>query len=200
MTCTGEAIGIAPQHSFLNAWEHNERNHEDHSCDSKLQLNVIDDDFGDLMMSDEVEDDASLGLTEHDGFAMIEPDPPSTPPPEDECGQEHEITLVREVTPDPRKGVVKMDVEDIRLPDLEELRGHYKTSCSKLASSIWQAEMTRRWHAQQVHLAGSFRTPQNVNGRAVLFLTGSRATLTDELEISRRKMWELIHLPENMEM
>ena len=194
-----------PKYSFSSLWESDQMVRDE--LDSSVRPNVIDDDFEDdfLIISDNMEDDASLGLVEHEINGervvvrenIIRLDAPATPPPDDAKDQE-QSHLVREVTPDLRKDVVSMIIDDIRLPNLDELRTQYRFTCRKLAGTIWHAEMTRRWYAHQAHLGG-IRQPDRAVGRAAQFLTGSRATLTDDLEYSRHRMWELIHSTENVE-
>lgn len=183
----------------------------DHLNSLSLQVHVVDDedlenDF--LIISDDVEDDTSLGFMDHEmneteainsrglDFCL---DHPSTPLPEDDSDEECSSSqCLYEVTPDTKKGVVRMDIDDVQLPGLDELRSHYQLSCRKLAGTIWHSEMTRQWLASHFR-AGSLGEPSKVfGGKASAFLTGSRSTLTAELDCSRRGVWAMIHSPVKM--
>lgn len=193
-----QVLATAEQQPFSYMWD---------STVLPLEANVIDDDlddvdgdFGDdfLMLAEDIDDDASLGLMvdeeEEDGILFpFHPDPPVTPLPEEESDQESHF---HEVTPDMMRDVVSMQIDNEKLPDLDELQKQYKMVCRKLAGSIWHAEMTRRWLAHQSHVHGTRSGPDKIFGKAAGFLSGSRATLTDELEVSRRKVWAVIHSPE----
>ena len=196
-------IDMEPQHTTMSSlWE---ASLED---DQQLNLNKIhpitvdddelDEDF--LLIADDVDDEASLGLMdhevtcEHDGeldTILFRRDCPATPLPEDDSMSVHEIT------PEMKKGVVNFDVESIRLPDLQELREQYSISCERMTESIWHSEMTRRWRAHQAKVAAECPSKVFENKpHAVEFLSGTRATLTHDLEYSRRHMWALIRSAE----
>lgn len=192
-------VDMEPQHSALSSiWE------SDLDGDEQLNLNKIhpvivdDDDLDDDFLMIDVDDDASLGIMDQEdtcepegglGIILFRPDCPATPPPEDDSVSVHEIT------PEMRKGVVTIDIENIRLPDLQELREQYSISCGRMTESIWHSEMTRRWRAHHAKI----KSPSKVfldKPNAVEFLSGTRATLTHDLEESRRRMWALIYSAE----
>jgi hypothetical protein len=189
-----------PQSALSSIWESNLDDDEQLNLNRIHPVIVYDDDVDDdfLMIADDVDDNVSLGLMEHEDscepggdldIILFRADCPATPPPEDDPMSVHEIT------PDARKGVVKMDVENIRLPDLQELREQYGISCGRMTESIWHSEMTRRWRAHHAKI----KSPSNIlldNPNAVAFLSGTRATLTHDLEDSRRRMWALMHSTE----
>ncbi|CAB9524271.1 expressed unknown protein [Seminavis robusta] len=200
-------IDMVPQSSALACvWESDLEEDDEQLTRNKIHPVIVDDDLDDdlLMIADDVEDDASLGLMDHDmcdkqeelDVVIFRPDPPATPPPE--YGDEN--PSVHEVTPDMKKDIIKMDIEDIHLPDLQELREQYSYSCKRMGESIWHAEMTRRWRAHRATLGqgeGKQNSPQTfAKPSALEFLEGTRSTLTPDLELSRRKMWALIHAPE----
>lgn len=198
-------INMPPQSSCPVVWDSDlddEMVMDSHSV-GEMEPHIIDDhldvdDF--LIIGDEVEDDTSLGLEDDDmgdegvfsRDTMFRPDPPATPPPQEETFGLERNYDVREVTPEFRKEVVKMDVEDVRLPGLEELREEYSLSCKRLGETIWHAEMTRRWRARFSVVDDASENGQALE-KAQDFLTGARSTLTKDLEDSRRKLWAMIH-------
>lgn len=198
-----KGVNMAPQSKFSSIWE---TGMDDEPMDSHVELepHVIDDDLEDLLnIGDDVDDDTSLGLVDHEmdddsdfsRHTIFRPDPPATPSPEGSDTEEsYADHFVREVTPDQKKAIVTMEIDDVRLPGLEELREEYKLCQRRLSETIKHAEMTRRWRAR-------FSDMDEVDDHdealvhAIDFLCGARSTLTADLEVSRRKLWDIIHSP-----
>lgn len=195
---------MSNQSKFSSIWE---SSIDDEPMDSyshseeDLEPHVIDDDLDDfLIISDDVNDDVSLGLVDDeidDGREFSRPtifraDAPATPPPGDfEDGSQHRHS-VREVTPDQKKDIVTMEIGDIRLPGPKELQDEYGLPCKRLGETLWRAEMTRRWRARFSHVD---KCEEPDKSRATDFLCGARSTLTTELEVSRCQMWAMIQSP-----
>lgn len=197
-------VNIPPHSTFPSIWESTLDDPMDsHSIVSELEPHVIDDtldvdDF--LIIGDDIDDETSLVLNDDymddagifSKDMMFRPDPPVTPPPEDvdNCTNH----FVQEVTPDKPKDIVRMEIDDIRLPGLEELQEEYDLSCKRLGETIWHAEMTRRWRARFSEMDDAGQSDEAL-GKATDFLTGAKPTLTNDLEVSRRRLWAMIHSP-----
>lgn len=187
---------MAAKSSFLSPWERADLEMEE------LNLPHVIDDEDFLLISDDVDEDASLGSINstatqdhHKSFVFLSDTRHhlSTPPPYE--GDDFYQQSLPQVSPDvsrTSKRMFSVVTEDIKVPDLDEIQIQYKRACNNFAGCIWQSELTRKRLARLRERLGEPK-PVTCFAKAEDFLAGSRATLTEELEVSRRLVWSLIH-------